>query len=53
VRSISPEDINIFTDYIYPNLKPLSKDPDVFVKASYAKHLSEIGINKTHIIIVK
>ncbi|ORX83365.1 hypothetical protein BCR32DRAFT_150444 [Anaeromyces robustus] len=43
VRSISPEDINIFTDYIYPNLKPLSKDPDVLVKATYAMHLSDIA----------
>ncbi|ORY46243.1 ARM repeat-containing protein, partial [Neocallimastix californiae] len=43
VRSISPEDINIFTDYIYPYLKPLSKDPDVLVKATYAKYLSDIA----------
>ncbi|RKO92149.1 hypothetical protein BDK51DRAFT_20317 [Blyttiomyces helicus] len=43
VETVTPADANIFPEYILPNLRRFSSDPDAFVRATYASCIATIA----------
>jgi phosphoinositide-3-kinase regulatory subunit 4 len=43
VSSITPQNATFIPEYLLPNLRHLSTDPDIFVRATYARGLVRLA----------